>query len=321
MNAENTSVELSTSSSNFPAMHRPIAILGAPSAIGLRLYDDGGVRRLDLAPDALRQRGLVTRLGAEDLGNVLPPNRYQDRERPVGRPRNEGDVETFSRALAASISSASKAGRFVLLLGGDCSIVLGALLGLRDAGRDSVGLVYMDAHDDFASVDDSGSGSACSMALSLAVGRCDTRLAQLGGTRPLVDAANVVHIGRRCLTGTWASGALDASAMLNLPDAAVRERGPLAVAREALERVASIEGGFWVHLDVDLLDPAVMPAVDTPEPNGLGVDEVTALVAMVARHPRALGLQLTLYDPTQDPDQKGAECLVSILENSLGGSV
>lgn len=113
MNAENTSVELSTSSSNFPAMHRPIAILGAPSAIGLRLYDDGGVRRLDLAPDALRQRGLVTRLGAEDLGNVLPPNRYQDRERPVGRPRNEGDVETFSRATASGPRSRTAAsGRF-----------------------------------------------------------------------------------------------------------------------------------------------------------------------------------------------------------------
>jgi len=65
------------------------------------------VRRLDLAPDALRQQGLTARLGAEDLGDVVPPDRYLDTDRPTGRPRNEADVMGYSHALARRAMSAS----------------------------------------------------------------------------------------------------------------------------------------------------------------------------------------------------------------------
>src|SRR5262245_10255323 len=60
------------------AMRRPIAILGAPSSIGIRPYDQGGQpRHLDRAPGVLRELGLVNRLGADDLGDVVPPP-YRD---------------------------------------------------------------------------------------------------------------------------------------------------------------------------------------------------------------------------------------------------
>jgi hypothetical protein len=52
-------------------MIRPIAIVGAPSSIGIRPYDEGGMRRLDLAPGVLRKQGIESRLGARDLGDVL----------------------------------------------------------------------------------------------------------------------------------------------------------------------------------------------------------------------------------------------------------
>jgi arginase len=299
-------------------MVRPIAILGAPSAIGIRLYEDGGIRRLDLAPQALRAHGLVARLGAEDLGDVVQPRRYQDLERPTGRPRNEEDVAAYSHALAERVAAASADEKFVLLLGGDCSIVLGALLGLRQTARGPVGLVYIDAHADFASLDESPSGSPCSMALALAVGRCDTPLARLAGDGPLVRAENVVHIGRRDDTApAYGNAALRASPMLDMPHAAMREKGPPDTARAAIERMSQIDAGFWIHIDADVLDPAIMPAVDTPEPNGLDLDELIELVAPIARHPQALGLQLTIYDPTRDPSLDCAELLATLLESAL----
>ncbi|HEX6057447.1 MAG TPA: arginase family protein [Gemmatimonadaceae bacterium] len=300
-------------------MSRPIAVVGAPSSIGIRPYDDGAVRRLDLAPAALREQGLVTRLGARDAGDVAPPP-YRDFVRPPGRPRNEAGVAEYSRALARRIADARGTDDFVLLLGGDCSIVLGALLGVRGAGA-SPGLVYVDAHADFATPQESATGSPASMCLALAVGRGDSPLAQLGGDAPLVRPEHVVVVGRRDEDEPWyGQEALDAGPVLDLPHDWLRTRGAAATASAALDRVARPDvGGFWIHVDADVLDPSVVPAVDSPEPGGLELDELAALLAPLVRHPRALGMELTIYDPQLDPDRTSAARLATLLERVLGG--
>src|SRR4051795_1468516 len=173
------------------AMTDSVAVLGAPSAMGIVPDEHGRPRRLDLAPRALRDQRLAERLGALDLGDVEPPQRYQDVERPVGRCRNEGDVAAYSRELAQRIAQCRRDRHFVVLLGGDCSIVLGALLGLRAVDRVPPGLVYIDAHADFATLGESPSASACSMALALAVGREDQPLSRLCGAGPLTSGERV----------------------------------------------------------------------------------------------------------------------------------
>jgi arginase family enzyme len=59
--------------------------------------------------------------------------------------------------------------------------------------------------------------------------------------------------------------------------------------------------GFWVHMDADVLDPSVMPAVDSPDPNGLAIDEVYRLLRTLVASPRCAGFQLTIDDPDLDP--------------------
>jgi arginase len=301
-------------------MTRPIAIVGAASSIGIRPYDDGEPRHLDRAPARFRELGLVERLAAVDLGDVEPPP-YRDVDRPPDGVRNERELGEYSTALAERVVAAADGGRFVLLLGGDCSILLGGLLGARRAAGGSVGLAYVDAHADFATPQESLTGSAASMDLALAVGRGDSPLARLGGAAPLVRPADVVLIGRRDHAEPWyGHDALRASEILDLPHDEVRARGPAATAEAALRRLARRAlAGFWLHVDADVLDPTVVPAVDSPEPGGLGLDELAALLAPLVRHPRALGLQLTIYDPLLDPDRTSATRLATLLERVLGG--
>jgi arginase len=303
-------------------MHRPIAIVGAPSSIGIRPYDDGTARRLDLAPTVLRGQGLAKRLFARDLGDVRPPA-YRDFVRPHGRPRNEDGVAVYSRQIAARMAEARANDAFTLLLGGDCSVVLGALLGVRHAGRSRVGLVYVDAHADFATPETSRTGSAASMCLALAVGRGNTPLARLDGDASLVHGEDVVVIGRR---DDWdepwyGEDALRESPVLDLTHATVRAAGGAAAAQAAIERLQPNVDGFWIHVDADVLDPAVLPAVDSPEPGGLMLDELADLLTPLARHPAALGLELTIYDPALDPDRSSAARLIDLLERVLGNSV
>jgi arginase len=258
------------------------------------------------------------RLGARDAGDVIPPA-YRDFVRPEGRPRNEDGVAAYSRALANAVSAAAADDVFVLVLGGDCSIVLGCLLGLR-ADHAPIALAYIDAHADYATPEESRTGSVASMCLGLSVGRGDTPLARLGNDGPLVQPGDVVLIGRRDREEeTWyGEDALRTSALLDLTHAEVRARGTAAVAESALGRLACPGlGGFWIHVDADVLDPSVVPAVDSPEPGGLAFDELAELLTPLVRHPRALGLELTIYDPALDPDRTSAARLADLLERVL----
>ena len=269
----------------------------------------------------LRELDLVERLDAHDFGDVTPDVPYRDTERPDGRVRNEDDVAGYSGRLARRVAEIAGRNHFVVLLGGDCSILLGALAGLRDA-RGEVGLVYIDAHADFASLEESPSGSACSMNLALASGRYDRGpLARLAGDSALVEPAHTVHIGRRDEDdAAYGSEALRESAISDVPARRVRARGPETVAREALERAAEAPGGFWIHFDVDVLDPELMPAVDSPLPDGFSAKELESLAKPLVRHPAALGLQVTIYDPTLDPERSAARLLVDLLAQVLAAS-
>ena len=69
-----------------------------------------------------------------------------------------------------------------------------------------------------------------------------------------------------------------------------------------------------------MLDPAVMPAVDSPSKGGFMPGELVSLLTPLVRHPRAIGLSLTIYDPALDPDRSCARRLVGLLETVLAPS-
>lgn len=311
---------------------RSVVVLGAPSSIGLRPHDETGLpQAVNRAPEALREAGLVDRLDATDLGDVLPPP-YEDFERAPGTARNEAGVATYTRSIADRVAAGLDDGRLLVVIGGDCSIVLGCLMGAARArggtgsapGR--IGLAYVDGHADFASPDESMTGSVASMGLALAVGRGDTPLASVAGPVPLVRGEDVALIGRRDQGQWYGHEALAVSGILDIPWAAIAPEGrvqpiPLAeTAATVLERVASSDlGAFWIHVDADVLNPDAMPSVGSPEPGGPNIDELAALLAPLVAHPKALGIAVSLYDPSLDPDRSSAARLVDLLAKSVRG--
>ena len=168
-------------------------------------------------------------------------------------------------------------------------------------------------------------GSVASMGLALAVGRGDTRLARLAGPVPLVRGGDVALIGRRDQDQSYGHEALAVSGILDLPWATMAPDGatvrPTALADTAstvLDRVAANDvAGFWILVDADVLNPEVMPAVGSPEPGGPDIDELAALLAPVVDHPKTLGIALSLYDPSLDPDRSSADRLVDLLAKSV----
>ncbi len=93
------------------------------------------------------------------------------------------------------------------------------------------------------------------------------------------------------------------------------------VAQSAQSAVAHLEAAprteFWVHLDVDVLAPELMPAVDSPDPGGMNLQELSTTLAIALGSNRCLGMHVTIYDPTLDPGERGADLIVDLLIESF----
>jgi arginase len=225
--------------------------------------------------------------------------------------RNGEAIGRYSRVLADRLEAIVGDGSLPLVLGGDCSILLGAMLALRRRGR--FGLVFLDAHSDFRHLGNARAvGAAAGEDLALVTGRGD-ELADLEGLGPLVRDEDVVAIGVR-----EDDEALTELGSIGIPvvtPAEVRARGVDAVAAEAVARLsAGGVDGFWVHCDADVLDAGLMPAVDTPEPGGLDLAELAGLLRALLGSELAAGMELTIFDPDLDEDgalaERVAGCLV-----------
>jgi arginase len=202
-------------------------------------------------------------------------------------------------------------GRFPIVLGGDCSILLGTTLALRRRGR--FGLFFLDGHADFYSAEAEPTGEVASMELALVTGRGPPSLVDLDGLRPLVHESDIVVFGYRDAQSASEFGSPDVrqTAMHVFDLAQVRRLGAAAAAREGLSALeATGVEGFWIHLDADVLEDSVMPAVDYRMPDGLSVDELTDALRVLLASPLATGLEVTIYNPTfDDPERSAARAL------------
>lgn len=162
--------------------------------------------------------------------------------------------------------------------------------------------------------------TAAGLDLGLATGHGSPELSDIDGLAPYFREEDVVVLAYRD-AGTPDNYILDAwerSPMTRLPLERVRDIGVAASIQEALLQLERPElEGFWIHLDVDVLDPQWMPAVDSPDPGGLRFDELEPIVRAAVQSPRAVGMELTIFDPDKDPDGRLARQLVDLLARAF----
>lgn len=293
-----------------------IALISAPSNLGLRPPQPGAVPGTAKAPEALREAGLHEALlgrGAVDWGVVLP-GRYVDDDghRVAGTVRNQGAIIYHARLLARRIVEARTAGLAPLVLGGDCSLLVAAGMASKVSGGG--GLVHVDGHTDFRHPGNSDAyGSLAGEDLAAAIGLHLPELADIDGLGPYFDAGATAHVGAR-REDEHVSEVADLIG-LTIPAARVILHGGVRAAAQIIA-APGLERGFWLQVDVDVLDPEHMPAVDSPDPGGLAPDELIALLRGLA--PRAWGASVTVFDPDLDPEGAYAETVARIVEDGLG---
>lgn len=297
---------------------RRIAVLDAPSNLGLRPPTASSVPGCAKAPGALRDNDLVAALGARDAGCLTPPRYDPGDWRPGDGVCHANEIVWYSRALADRLGALLEAGEFPLVLGGDCSVSLGSSLALaRMAARDELpyGLVYVDGHSDFRHPGNASYvGAAGGESLALLTGRGQPDLTDMEGLRPYVRDEHVVLLGVR--THDEHRLDLQAAGITYRAVPQLRVEGPARTAQWARDQLSGCVG-YWVHVDVDVLDPAVMPAVDAPDPGGIAYVELQLLIAGLVASPDCLGLEVTVFDPDYDLERLYARELTDTLVGGL----
>jgi arginase len=295
-----------------------VRLIEAPSNLGLRPPRPGCEPGVWRAPAALRSTGLHRAIRPASTIS-LPRPLYRFEPQSGTRIRNGIEIRRFSEELGSAVSDALNARTFPLVVGGDCSVLLGCLFGARAAGR--IGLLHIDGHSDFYHPENydaaSRLGAAAGMDLALATGRGEPLLALWDG-RALVEDAHVVQIGERDeLEPDFDYRDIEATPIRRFPIRKVLSAGIQATIARALAPVDGERRPLWLHLDLDVLDARSLPAVDSPGSPGLIFEELALLLAGLLCSGRVFGMNVGIYDPELDQDGRYGQLIVAWLARGL----
>jgi arginase len=298
---------------------RKIAIVLAPSNLGLRPNENGTQQGTWGAPKVLMDAGLQKELSAVEVVALDRP-KYEVDAQPATRIRNGNTIRAFTLQLSEKINAMLKNNEFPVVIGGDCSILLGGLYASRLAG--GRGLIHIDGHSDFSHPGNydtkSRLGSAAGMDLALASGRGEDLLTdwpKIG--KPLAKDADIIQIGERNAESQYYKdyyGDILRTEIKMFKIQSILADGIAATAQKVIARLQ--ERGLnkvWVHVDLDVLDEKVMPAVDSPGSPGLNYTQLSELIAALCKSGRVTGINFSIYDPERDPDKRYAGPLVKCI--------
>ena len=292
-------------------------LIDAPTNLGLRPNDRGALPGTAKATKALRAAGLDGELRFRNVRHITPLA-YDRVAQASTHIRNGQSLRIFDLKLAHAVAESIDTGGFPIVLGGDCSNLLGGLLGLRWAkGR---GLVHIDGHSDFIHPGNydltSRLGSAAGMDLALATGRGESLLTVWPGIEgPLVADSDVVQLGERNRDDpdyVYRDNLKTKISQLTVQE--ILKGGIDAAIEYAVNRLSQQRlDAAWLHVDVDVLDQRVMPAVDSPGTPGLAMAQLKELIIGLCKTGRVAGADVSIYDPDLDPTLSYARELVQAL--------
>jgi arginase len=280
---------------------RPVSIISFNSNLGLIEPAPGkepGVKKL---PAWLRKFGFFDLFDHEEEIGLEPPD-YSMKIDPQTDMRNADAIAAYAVQQSRIIQDVISRKNFALILGGDCSIIIGNALALRQLG--DYRLFFIDGHTDFMWPSLSSTHGVAGMDLAIVTGNGHPKLSNINQSGPYFKEENVWCVGNREYNRQYVA-AIENTNIHYYDLNNLRKSGISACIHSFFDSLSSGSAdGFWIHLDVDVLDPLIMPAVDSPDPGGLTWAELNLMLDSLLCHPLCTGLEITILDPDLDPDGK-----------------
>jgi arginase len=296
-----------------------ISVVGVPSSAGS--YAAGQ----EQAPAVLRSAGLITALRAsgvevQDEGDLPLQIWRPDRINP--RAQNIDQVTESIQELIERLTPLLARGDTLLILGGNCTVALGAVAALRLVSADPVGVLYVDRNYDINTPESTSDGALDWMGMAHALslpGSLDVLLDVLG-PRPLLEPSQVAWLG---IDDRFASEWEQAEARrlgLNVISSSAFAHDPVSSAVESLKHLPS--GPLAVHLDVDVLDFIDAPLAENTDGRNSGptLDQVADALRIAAQDVRFRTLSIGELNPTRSAgDPEAVPRFIASVVSIIGG--
>jgi arginase len=297
---------------------KPVSIISFNSNLGLIEPAPGkepGVKKL---PAQLRKSGFFDLIGPQEYIELEPPP-YDMWLDPISDMRNTDSIADYAKKQVPILQDVISRKNFALVLGGDCSILIGNALALKKLGEYK--LFFIDGHTDFMWPALSSTHGVAGMDLAIVTGHGHEKLSNIGGDSPYFRETNTWCVGNREYDPEYVA-AIERTDIHYYDLNALRKNGMAACIESFISDLsADRPAGFWIHLDIDVLDPVIMPAVDSPDPGGLNYPELISLLDPLLSHPLCAGMEITILDPDRDPDGKIVQEFISQVGSTIKKSL
>ncbi|MDR2236928.1 MAG: arginase family protein [Chryseobacterium sp.] len=298
-------------------MKRNIHIFEFPLNLGLKKKEhetEPGVKRL---PDWFRKLGFHQEINPHQVFRLNTPEYSMDMDEESGV-RNADFIIEYARRQAEPILNHHAADTFHIFLGGDCSILIGNALALKKLGH--YGLFYLDGHTDYIPPELSETRAAAGMVLAIVSGYGHEKLTDIDGMRPYFSEENIFCVGNAETDDEEYTAEIINSGIHYFDLEHLRKNGFRKTAEDFLKMTADKAlDGFFIHLDVDVLNDHLMPAVDSRMEDGIDYDNLKEMLTPLIKSPGCFGIQITVLDPDYDRDgiytQPFVNNLIQIIKN------
>ena len=293
---------------------QPVQLISAPSILGLK---PTGVEKLG---ESLLSHGLYQKLNARHpIVNVPVLNsKYTFLRDNATNCLNASTIREFSIELGQHLTASMDRNHFPLILGGDCSILIGVVSALKLRG--TYGLIFCDAHADFYEPERSITGEVADMDLAIVTGRGPELLSNIHNLRQYVRDEHVIHIGQRDHEETKKYGSQDIkkTSIRCFDCNTIQKQGIQSILEKVVHAIAHTEvESFWLHFDTDVLSDEENPAVDYRLPGGVSVQQFEKLLTELLSTNKVIGMTVTIFNPSLD-DERGS--VAKMLTDLIGRS-
>ncbi|HEY6976379.1 MAG TPA: arginase family protein [Chitinophagaceae bacterium] len=279
---------------------RKIILIEAPSNLGLQEPLPGVEPGVKFFPAGMEKENFAGKAGIEEKISVIPPA-YTTEIDTESKVRNAGRIIDYSKQLSNAIDRQIQNKKLSVVIGGDCSILLGAALSLKRNGN--YGLFFLDGHTDYVLPEQSGTAGAAGMDLAIVTGNGHQKLTNIENLKPYIQEENVYCCGNRETDVIWYVNAIVESDINYYNLSMLRSEGMSSISKNFLTMIESKKlDGFWIHFDVDVLNDEIMPCVDSRQEDGLSYDELRQTLTPLISSPLFVGIDVTIFDPTLDKD-------------------
>ena len=266
-------------------IRKQIQIIEVPYHIGLQ--DEGMAR----GPGDILANGLVARLFETGIAAE-----HTQVVRPEPADHEQAAILGVNRAVRDSVTAAFLADRFPLVISGGCSASLGVLAAMKTR---RTGVIWFDAHGDYNTPETTPSGYFGGMPLAVANGLGNQAYWTGLTDQPVIQSSHTILIGVRDLDPGEQENLQNSDATVlaaNMFTSGTAAR----TLHQVIEELSTAVEQVYLHLDIDVLDPEIVPGVSYPSPSGLVLEQLYDTLELIAGTQPVQAASLTAFNPAKD---------------------